>query len=493
MLNMASCDRQGRVLLANDAVYRVVDQGQRHAVLNVLETIDKLDALGIVQTEICTDEASTVGIYRGAGALVLKHRKIAFISYPNEWCASMLKDAALFHLTLSEHLFKYALFLKDAHPWNILFENGQPILVDFTSVVSRDSLFDEDYLEGNKVYRGDDAETHLARLLKEIFERMYLPYFVNPLGVYAFGVRCHVRKRIENTTLNASTSVISLRDFLPALRLRKFSPTKLFGLFRLWLGLKISTNRLTNKKDVPNFYREVHQRLTDLRVEAGSSAYSGYYKAKGEDQDWNFSDEWNTKQKAVYSAINTPEIVTVLDVACNTGWFAVLAEKLGKHVVAFDIDEACIEALYGQVKNDRLNILPLVLDLTQLTQDRYSIYDGGIVLINTTQRLRADSVIALGIFHHLTLGVGLSFEAVLGLLMPLCKKQLVIEFVDANDLMIKNEPLFFPAYFQNKDLLSGYELARLVALCEGFGFDVRCEQSIPATRTILVCKKRETA
>jgi hypothetical protein len=166
-----------------------------------------------------------------------------------------------------------------------------------------------------------------------------------------------------------------------------------------------------------------------------------------------------------------------------------MAEKLGKRVVAFDIDEACIETLYGQVKKDQLDILPLVINFTELTQDRYSIYDGRKVLFNATQRLRSDSVIVLGIIHHLTLGLGLSFEQVLDRLIPLCEKQLIIEFVDANDPMIQNEPSFFPAYYQNKALLQGYERSKLIALCEDRGFEVRCERSHPATRSILICRK----
>ena len=61
-------------------------------------------------------------------------------------------------------------------------------------------------------------------------------------------------------------------------------------------------------------------------------------------------------RKAVYQTLNVPEISTIFDVACNTGWYSVLAVKLGKHVVAFDIDEACVDALYNQVKTERLDI-----------------------------------------------------------------------------------------------------------------------------------------
>jgi SAM-dependent methyltransferase len=234
----------------------------------------------------------------------------------------------------------------------------------------------------------------------------------------------------------------------------------------------------------------MHDYIRNFPVAIGGSAYSAYYQQKGEDQDWVYSDSWNTKQKSVHEALSSPEIHSVLDVACNTGWFACMAEKLGKSVVAFDIDEGCIETLYSRVRQSHLNVLPLVMNFTQLTQDRYSIHDGNKVLINARQRLRSDSVIALGIIHHLVLGLGLTFDLVLDSLTALCGKQLVIEFVDPDDAMIRDEPSFFPAYFKNRDLLSDYNMHTLIGLLEARGFDVRVGASYPETRKMLVCNRR---
>jgi SAM-dependent methyltransferase len=253
------------------------------------------------------------------------------------------------------------------------------------------------------------------------------------------------------------------------------------------MQIKNIINRLISEKNITIFYAEMFALVSNLRVEIGNTAYSNYYELKGENSTWVYSESWNDKQKSVYSALNKPEIESVLDVACNTGWFAVMAEKLGKRVVAFDIDEGCIEILYAQVKKDQLDILPLVMNFTKMTQDRHSIVDSNIVLINATDRLRSDSLIALGIIHHLTLGAGLSFNEILDKLIPLCRKQLVIEFIDSDDEMIQSEPSFFPAYFNNRELLNGYDIKILIALIESRGFEVFCEKSHPSTRSILVC------
>lgn len=491
MLEIASCDSQSSVYLDEDAVYRVVHIGHENSVLQVLKAVDAID--GVVATEICSDEEQPVTLVSDGQALVLKHKKIKFISYPHEWCASMLKDAALFHLELSQKLISQGFFLKDAHPWNILFEKGNPVFVDFTSIVTKDSLFSETYLKSNLSNKECSDEVRLARIFKEIFERMYIPYFMQALCGYAFGQHSRMRKIIEATTLNASTSVIHMRSCFPGWQGIRQLPKvilKYLGLIRLHMQSLSVINQLMHEKDIAKFYAEMYALVNNLRVSIGNTAYSNYYELKGENNTWIYSDSWNEKQKSVYYALNVPEITSVLDVACNTGWFAILAETLGKRVAAFDIDEGCIEVLYSKVKKDQLDILPLVLNFMGMTQDRYSIIGEKKVLINATQRLTSDSVIALGIIHHLTLGAGLGFNEILKKLVPLCRKQLVIEFIDSDDKMIQNEPSFFPAYFNNKAILAHYDMQTLINLIELEGFDVRVLPSYPETRKILVCSKR---
>ena len=90
-----------------------------------------------------------------------------------------------------------------------------------------------------------------------------------------------------------------------------------------------------------------------------------------------------------------------------------MAEKINKSVIAFDIDEGCIEHLYKHVKDNKSDVLPLVMNFTELTKDRFSIHDGNTVIMSAESRFKSDSVIVLGIIHHLVLGLGLSLNQVL--------------------------------------------------------------------------------
>ena len=230
--------------------------------------------------------------------------------------------------------------------------------------------------------------------------------------------------------------------------------------------------------------------LERLPVTVEATAYSQYYSDKGEEQSVRYSEDWNHKQKEVHDALDSSDVGSVLDVACNTGWFALMAENLGKSVVAFDIDESCVDVLYQKVSRDRLNILPLVMNFTQLTKNRYSIHDGNLVLIDAIQRLRSDAVMVLGIIHHLVLGVGMSFEEVLEPLLLLSGRRLIIEFVDSDDDKIKNEPSFFPAYFKDRTLIDDYDINKLIRLLEERNCKVNVRPSYPDTRKMLICQKQ---
>src|SRR3990172_3430500 len=61
---------------------------------------------------------------------VIKPEKIPFISYPYDWCFSMLKDAALLTLEIQKTALGHGMSLRDASAYNIQFLNGKSIHID---------------------------------------------------------------------------------------------------------------------------------------------------------------------------------------------------------------------------------------------------------------------------------------------------------------------------------------------------------------------------
>ena len=67
----------------------------------------------------------------------LKHPRLPMISYPWEWCFSMLKKAALIHLEIMEMLLQHNFWLRDASAFNVQFDGHQLRLIDTLSIGQR--------------------------------------------------------------------------------------------------------------------------------------------------------------------------------------------------------------------------------------------------------------------------------------------------------------------------------------------------------------------
>ena len=78
---------------------------------------------------------------------IIKPERIAFISYPYEWCFSQLKDASLLTLHIQKTALEFGMSLKDCSAYNVQFRYGKPVFIDTLSF--------ERYKEGDpwKAYR----------------------------------------------------------------------------------------------------------------------------------------------------------------------------------------------------------------------------------------------------------------------------------------------------------------------------------------------------
>jgi hypothetical protein len=70
---------------------------------------------------------------RDGWAALLRHERIAFVSYPYEWTFSMLKDAALLQLDLTLAGLDEQLMLKDGSPYNVQWRGTRPVFIDVGS------------------------------------------------------------------------------------------------------------------------------------------------------------------------------------------------------------------------------------------------------------------------------------------------------------------------------------------------------------------------
>lgn len=484
-----SADNQCNLFFGDKAIYRIINPGHENDVIEVIEKVAACEAHGVIQTKFATQaDLQNEGLEINGETLVLAHEKISVISYPHEWCAMMFKDATLFHLKLSMEILASGLHIKDAHPWNILFSKGTMVMVDLTSIVTKNALSKENYLKSTQHIKKYDDNGWVIDSIVEIYERMFKPYFFTPLLLNLCITRKKVRERIFLTTLGTSNEVLRFADLLKL-------PVNLLGAkyylinLRYLLMYKFITIKLVINKNIKNYYKALYKLVSTINIEIEDTSYTKYYELKGENYSLTDKSHWGLKQKIIFDSLSDQSIDTVLDIACNTGWFSLMAESMGKTVIAFDIDEGCIERLYKEVKLKKLNIYPLVIDFSSIPDIRHSMDSQDIVLYPGVARLSCDAVIALAIIHHLVLGVGMSIDEVVSKLSKLAKSRLIIEYVDLDDALIKGDPSFFPAYFNNKQVANGYSLQYLETACLRHGFSVEIQRSHPSTRIMVVCTR----
>ena len=84
----------------------------------------------------CTDLLET----QSDGALLLEHDAIPFASYPYEWTAAMLHSAGALTVDLARGAMKAGFVLKDATPYNVMFDGPRPMFLDILSFRRSDPL-----------------------------------------------------------------------------------------------------------------------------------------------------------------------------------------------------------------------------------------------------------------------------------------------------------------------------------------------------------------
>jgi len=213
-------------------------------------------------------------------------------------------------------------------------------------------------------------------------------------------------------------------------------------------------------------------------VTPSASGYVDYYDAKGEDFPLDDDAAWGPKQRNVHTVLNGLRPAAVLDLGANTGWFARLAASLGARVIATDVDESSIDALYRTARGNGLPILPLRIDFAALTTSPAALF------LPPVERLQSDAVLCLGLLHHLVLGSDFPLDRILGTLRSLTKRTLILEFVSLDDELIRQEPRFFAAL--RKYSADTYNVELVLERARSHFRKATVMESHPCTRKLLV-------
>jgi hypothetical protein len=421
-------DPSGFLFTSGDVLYRQVNERYRehydHAVSSGLFDALTSEGLLVPHEEADVSRAPAPGAYK-----VLRPELVEFVSYPYEWSFSMLKDAALLTLQVQQRALDHGMSMQDASAFNVQFHRGRPVLIDT--------------LTFEKLREGKPWGAY----------SQFCQHFLAPLALIA---TADPRLGVL-TKLHLDGVPLDLADTL--LRGRGRRRPSLFLHIRSHARMQSRhgdtetkpTRRTFSERAMRGLIQSLENAVRKLDWEPKKGTWVDYYQKAA-----HYSDAAHDHKKdlvAKFLAEVAPS--TVWDLGGNTGLFARIAAATGAFTVCLDVDPACVEANYRQLRSDNdPGPLPLVSDLTNPTP---AIGWDNSERLSLAQRGPTDVGLALALIHHLAIGNNVPLPRVADFMAGICKA-LIIEFVPKSDPMVRKllatRDDIFPDY-----TLDGFERA----------------------------------
>lgn len=433
-------DPSGFVFSQEGLIYRQINKSYRENYDQLIKSglYDKLTSLGYL---ISHKEVKLKGYESPDAYKIIQPRMIPFVSYPYEWCFSMLKSAAMLTLTIQKIALEFGMSLKDASAFNIQFLEGKPILIDTLSF--------EKYEEGKPwVAYKQFVEHFLTPLALMVLTDIRL----NRLSsIFLDGIPVDLASRLLPLRSRFKLSLL-LHIYAHSKSQQKFSRTKLSDM---------QMKHSFDKRALLGLVDNLEGAIKGLKWSPKGTEWSDYYE---ENNNYN-NESWAEKAKLVSGFLKSIKPKTVWDFGANTGFFSRIAAREGTSVVSFDNDYGALEDNFLEViKNQEKNILPLFCDLTNpsssigwANKERLSIF----------QRGPADVILSLALIHHLAIAQNIPLTFIASLFSQI-SNFLIIEFVPKEDsqvqkLLMTREDIF-PDYTEEnfEKEFSGFFLIKKV-------------------------------
>ena len=414
-------DPAGALIRADKAVYRWVREAYAPVLTRFLASTLYSEGVAsgdLIPTTAVSNEAEIRDrlLDGRSEGLLLEHERVPFPSYPYEWSPGMLHASAELTLKLAERALEEGFGLKDATPYNVLFRGPNPVFVDVLSFEERDPA-DPIWLPNAQFQRMFVLPLllmkHFGTSAAEIF--LGRPEGIEPDVVYR---RCHPLQRLSPSFLTS----VSLPTWLAKrgntqkenlYAARKTDPEKA----KYILGFRL---------------RGLRKQLDRFRPQgSGKSVWSDYMSTLSYDDE-----DFRCKSETVDRWLRQTKPESVLDAGCNTGHFSELAAKQNARVVAIDFDPMVVESVRRRALSNKLNILPLVVNLARPTPAcgwrnlEYSSF-----VDRATQAF--DTVLMLALIHHLLVTERVPLPEIIDLAATMTKRYAIIEYVGKEDSMFR--------------------------------------------------------
>lgn len=339
----------------------------------------------------------------------LRPERVAFVSYPYEWCFSQIQDAALATLRIQREALTHDMTLKDASAYNVQFHRGRPVLIDTLSF---------------QRYR--DGEPWRAY-------RQFCQHFLAPLALMSRrDVRLGqlLRVHLDGVPLDLAAALLPRRTWLrPGLAVHLWLHSRLQRRHAGATKASLPPSRPVARSALLHIVDSLERTVANLHWSPRGSEWADYYAG-----DSYEARAFERKTALVAKHLDALAPRRVWDLGANTGTMTRLAARRCDHVVGFDVDPACVERSWRAVReSDEKNVLPLLMDLTNpspaigwANRERGSLFE----------RERPDALLALALIHHLAIANNVPLRWVAATFARLAQG-LVVEFVPKTDAKVQ--------------------------------------------------------
>jgi ribosomal protein L11 methylase PrmA len=404
-------DPSGRVFVLGDRVLRTV-MPRAAADFEFVRSTGVLDGLIAEGSAIAEQRVEPRGLPRDFddARYVLQHPMLPFVSYPYEWCFTALKRAALLHLDIQMRCLEQGVALSDASAYNIQFLGPKPIFIDSLSF---------------RRYRKDEFWTG---------HKQFCEQFLNPLLLRALlGVphNAWYRGGLEGIPTAELNRLLPLRRKLAWNVLTNVvMPASLQRAALDGADPKMPTGARFPRTAMRRMLERLRKWISALQpADRGNTVWGDYAH-----QTSYAADETARKRALIVEFAASVRPSMIWDIGCNTGDYAKAALDSGAaYAVGFDFDQRALDAAFARAENERLNFLPLFLDLANPTPRQGW---GERERRGLTDRASADAILALALMHHLAIGRNIPLKQVVGWLVGLAPNG-IIEFVPKSDPMVQ--------------------------------------------------------
>jgi hypothetical protein len=173
----------------------------------------------------------------------------------------------------------------------------------------------------------------------------------------------------------------------------------------------------------PAFLRDLRDRVASIALRPPLHCAVHVNGSSGQD------DMDDARRRAVEYALARLKPASAFEVSYESPFYGTIAARAGVRSVAVAVNEEHVDALYRHAREQRLGLLPLVMDVRN-PSPAFGLC--GQTAAPATARLAADLVIALDATQHLGVRYRLNFDQVAAGLGTFARRALLIDFVDGS-------------------------------------------------------------